>query len=126
MISSGSFALPATVETSVSDGRIVVFLVDDQAIIGEAVRRIGLKVAIPPWTVDHRCTEQNASGLLRHELRWARTLRAVNPVGYTGLMVTYPLPFALLMACWWVPESGASIKENIRCQRIFLARPRHL
>jgi ceramide glucosyltransferase len=72
-------------------------LADDNA-IGEAVRSIGLKVAIPSWTVDHRCTEQNASGLLRHELRWARTLRAVNPVGYTGLMVTYPLPFALLMA----------------------------
>nr|WP_184417406.1 diguanylate cyclase [Rhodanobacter sp. MP7CTX1] len=39
MISRGSIALPATLETSVSEARIVVFLVDDQAIIGEAVRR---------------------------------------------------------------------------------------
>jgi ceramide glucosyltransferase len=72
-------------------------LADDNA-IGEAVRGIGQKVAIPPWTVDHRCAEQSASELLRHELRWARTLRAVNPVGFAGLMVTYPLPFALLLA----------------------------
>lgn len=79
-------------------------LADDNA-IGEAVRGIGLKVAIPPWTVDHRCTEHSASELLRHELRWARTLRAVNPVGYVGLMATYPLPFALLLA----PLNGSVI-----------------
>jgi len=52
MISPGSIALPATVETSVNDGRIVVFLVDDQAIIGEAVRRA---VANEPDIEFHYC-----------------------------------------------------------------------
>jgi two-component system, chemotaxis family, response regulator WspR len=53
MISPGSITLPATVETSVSDGRIVVLLVDDQAIIGEAVRRA---VATEPDIEFHYCS----------------------------------------------------------------------
>ena len=92
-------------------------LADDHA-IGEAVRGIGLKVAIPSWIVDHRCTEQSASELLRHELRWARTLRAVNPVGYAGMMVTYPLPFALLLApfCESVILSAFAIIAALCCR----------
>ena len=56
------------------------YLADDNA-IGEAVRAAGMKVAIPSMVLAHACSEQNAAGLLRHELRWARTVRAVNPPG---------------------------------------------
>ena len=70
-------------------------LADDNA-IGEAVRKAGLCVAIPPLVVRHTCAERDAGELLRHELRWARTLRAASPWGYAGLVTTHPLPFALL------------------------------
>jgi len=70
-------------------------LADDNA-IGEAVRRAGLSVAIPPLVVRHTCAERDAGELLRHELRWARTLRAASPWGYSGLVMTHPLPFAIL------------------------------
>jgi ceramide glucosyltransferase len=73
---------------------------DDNA-IGEAVRRAGLRVAIPPLVVSHTCAERDAGELLRHELRWARTLRAADPLGYTGLVLTHPLPFALAGALAW-------------------------
>jgi ceramide glucosyltransferase len=73
------------------------YIADDNA-IGEAVRAAGMKVAIPSMVLAHACSEQNAAGLLLHELRWARTVRAVNPPGYAGSVVTYPLPFALLGA----------------------------
>ena len=72
-------------------------LADDNA-IGEAVRKAGLTVAIPPLVVRHTCAERDAGELLRHELRWARTLRAASPWGYAGLLMTHPLPFAMLGA----------------------------
>ena len=70
-------------------------LADDNA-IGEAVRKAGLTVAIPPLVVRHTCAERDVGELLRHELRWARTLRAASPWGYAGLVMTHPLPFAIL------------------------------
>jgi ceramide glucosyltransferase len=73
------------------------YLADDNA-IGEAVRGTGMKVAIPSIVLAHSCSEQSAAELLRHELRWARTVRAVTPSGYAGSVVTYPLPFAVVGA----------------------------
>jgi len=78
-------------------GAFVDRIADDYA-IGEAVRAQGMKVAIPSLVLRHACTEKSATELLRHELRWARTVRAVNPYGYAGSAVTYPLAFALLGA----------------------------
>ena len=72
-------------------------LADDYA-MGAAVRAAGLKVAIPPLIVRHGFSERSAFDLLRHELRWARTLRAASPSGYAGLAMTHPLPYALLGA----------------------------
>jgi ceramide glucosyltransferase len=72
-------------------------LADDYA-IGTAVRGLGLGVAIPPMVVDHVCSERNFVELARRELRWARTIRLVDPLGYMGSAITHPLPFALLAA----------------------------
>jgi len=72
-------------------------LADDYA-MGEAVRAAGLRVAISPYVVTHLCTERSALDLIRHELRWARTIRLVEPVGFAGSVVTHALPFAVLGA----------------------------
>ena len=72
-------------------------LADDHA-IGVAVRGIGLRVEIPPVLVDHTCSETSLADLVRHELRWARTIRSIDFKGYMGLAVTNPLPFALAAA----------------------------
>ena len=72
-------------------------LADDYA-IGEAVRGLGLKVAIAPMLVGHACSEQSFGELLRHDLRWARTLRLIEPWGYAGLILTHPLPLAIIAA----------------------------
>ena len=73
-------------------------LADDYA-IGDAVRALGLRVAIPPGVVAHACTERSFRELVHHELRWARTVRAVDPAGFAGSLLTHPLPLALLAAC---------------------------
>lgn len=70
-------------------------LADDYA-LGALVRHAGLTVAIPRYTVAHVCTERSARDLVRHELRWARTIRSIQPLGFAGLVVTHALPLALL------------------------------
>ncbi|HKE38665.1 MAG TPA: bacteriohopanetetrol glucosamine biosynthesis glycosyltransferase HpnI [Casimicrobiaceae bacterium] len=72
-------------------------LADDYT-MGAAIRAKGMRVAIPKLIVTHSCYEKTVVDLFGHELRWARTIRAVDPSGYAGLMITQPLPFALLGA----------------------------
>jgi ceramide glucosyltransferase len=72
-------------------------LADDYA-MGMAVRRLGLRVAIPPTVVSHICYDRTFGDLVRHELRAARTIRSIEPIGYTGLAATNPTPFALAAA----------------------------
>jgi ceramide glucosyltransferase len=70
-------------------------LADDNA-IGEAVRSIGLKIAIPTMLVTHSCAERRLRDLITHEIRWSRTIRLVAGAGFAGTVVTHPLPFALM------------------------------
>ncbi|MGE5260372.1 MAG: bacteriohopanetetrol glucosamine biosynthesis glycosyltransferase HpnI [Actinomycetota bacterium] len=72
-------------------------LADDYA-MGTAVRRLGLRVAIPPFLVSHTCYDRTLADLFSHELRAARTIRSIDPLGYLGLVVTNPTPFALAAA----------------------------
>lgn len=68
-------------------------LADDHA-LGAAVRRLGRKVALSPYIVDNIVAEPGLAALFRHELRWARTIRAVAPAGFLGLAVTQPVALA--------------------------------
>ncbi|SDD77676.1 ceramide glucosyltransferase [Sphingomonas sp. YR710] len=70
-------------------------LADDHA-IGEAVRALGLAVVVPPMIVIHGCTETSLGAVARHELRWNATVRGLDPIGFAGSIVTYPIPLALL------------------------------
>jgi ceramide glucosyltransferase len=69
-------------------------LADDYE-IGQAVRRAGHEVAIPAFTIGHACFHERLRGLLARELRAARTVRSIAPVGYSGAFVTHPFPLAL-------------------------------
>lgn len=73
----------------------VQHLAEDHA-IGEAVRAIGEKVVIPPFTISHACVESSATQLIAHELRWSRTIRRIDPLGHFGSALVHPLAFALL------------------------------
>ena len=70
-------------------------LADDYA-IGDAVRARGLQIATPDMLIAHSCSESSFFELWRHELRWARTIRSVDPWGYAGSVVTHPLAWSLL------------------------------
>jgi ceramide glucosyltransferase len=70
-------------------------LADDYE-MGRAVRSRGYTLAIPAMGVGHTAAESSALDLLRHELRWTRTIRMVNPAGYLGSFVTHGFAFALM------------------------------
>jgi ceramide glucosyltransferase len=72
-------------------------LADDYA-IGEAARKAGLNVVVPPMLVAHGFEERSLREMLRHELRWARTIFTVDPLGYVGSGLTHALPLALIGA----------------------------
>lgn len=68
---------------------------DDHA-IGAAVRRAGQRVVISSLVVGHVCLERSPRELLETQLRRARTIRMIDPLGYAGSLVTYPTAMALL------------------------------
>jgi len=102
------------------------FIADDNA-IGQAVRTTGSKVAIPPPILAHSCAEQSAGELLRHELRWSRTVRAVDAWGSAGSIVTHPLPFALAGAALtgFGVVGGAMIAAAIACRLVLQLQVDH-
>src|SRR5262249_24377254 len=73
----------------------VDLLADDYA-IGEAVRARGLAVAIPSFAVAHVGGPDKPGDVWRHELRWARTIGSLDPLGHAGSVVAHPLPWALV------------------------------
>jgi ceramide glucosyltransferase len=72
-------------------------LADDHA-LGVAVRRLGLRVVVAPVLPAHVMAEPGLLALVRHELRWARTLRLLDLPGYAGMGVTFPLAWGALAA----------------------------
>ncbi len=70
-------------------------LADDYA-IGMAVRGAGYEVVTAPFVVGHRCFEASFLQLMRHQIRVARTIKTIDPIGYAGTIITHPWPLALI------------------------------
>jgi ceramide glucosyltransferase len=101
LFGSRAFAFGATIalrrDTLVAIGGFAAIadqLADDYR-LGELTRRLGLETVLSDLTVETRVHEATCSELLRHELRWLRTIRAVRPAGYAGSFVTFSLPVAV-------------------------------
>ena len=78
-------------------------LADDYA-LGDAVRAEGFDIAVPATAIGHVFSEASFGELFRHELRWARTVRMLDPAGAAGSVVTHPFPLALIgvLAGSWI------------------------
>ena len=70
-------------------------LADDYT-LGRLVTSAGYRVALAPYVVANVVSEHGLRGLVQHEVRWARTIRGVRPGSYAGIVLTYPVPLALL------------------------------
>ena len=72
-------------------------LADDYR-LGELTRQLGLKTVLSDVVVETNVVEENLADLVRHELRWLRTIRTVRPVGYCLSFITFGVPVALVGA----------------------------
>jgi ceramide glucosyltransferase len=90
-----TMALSRTTLTAIGGLPALLDHLADDNVLGSRVRAlghpIGLAATIPATSV----TEQRFTALIRHELRWARTIRALVPGAYWGLIVQFPLFWAL-------------------------------
>ncbi len=68
----------------------------DDNVLGQLVQGLGLKVALARTVPLTGVAEARLADLWRHEMRWARTIRALEPFAYAGTFVLYPLVWAML------------------------------
>ena len=85
----------------------------DDYVLGARVRAAGLRVVLSSYVVENVVAEPSWTSLLRHELRWARTVRSVRPVGYSLSFVTYSLPLALGCGVAWAITSGGILASGV-------------
>jgi ceramide glucosyltransferase len=102
MAGSRSFAFGATiaVRRQVLAGiggfmSIANQLADDYR-LGELTRRMGLRTVLSEVVVETCVADPSFGDLVRHELRWLRTIRALRPLGYGFSFVTFGVPVAVL------------------------------
>ena len=69
---------------------LATYLADDY-MLGQLVSARGLRVHLSPYVVDNVISEPSFTSLFSHELRWARTVRLLRPVGYSLSLVTHAL-----------------------------------
>jgi ceramide glucosyltransferase len=69
-------------------------LADDYR-LGELTRRLGLRTVLSDVVVETCVDERSFGELVRHELRWLRTIRAVRPIGYMLSVITFSVPVAV-------------------------------
>ncbi len=67
----------------------------DDHLLGRNVRALGLAVALAPTIVATTVPEATLGALFRHELRWGRTIRALEPVGFALSALQHPLAWAV-------------------------------
>jgi ceramide glucosyltransferase len=68
----------------------------DDYMLGEAVRELGQKIAVADFVVGHAHAERSFGEVWRRDLRWARTIHSLDPLGHIGSAVTFPVAWALL------------------------------
>ena len=66
--------------------------------IGRSIRAHGYGFALLPLVTTHACPEMELREVVAHELRWARTIRGIDPAGFFGSGVSHALPIALIGA----------------------------
>ncbi len=74
---------------------LVDHLADDN-VLGRLVQELGLTVALADTIPATTVPEATFSALWRHELRWARTIRALVPAAFAASVLQYPLAWAAL------------------------------
>jgi ceramide glucosyltransferase len=99
---SRSFAFGATIAmrrevlTTIGGFKAIANHLADDYRLGELTRNSGLRTVLSEVVVETAVSETTLMQLVRHELRWLRTIRALNPHSFRFLFLTFSLPMAVL------------------------------
>lgn len=74
---------------------LVDYLADDYE-LGNRIWRAGYKIELADTVVETFVPDYSFSGMFRHQLRWARTIRDRRSAQYLGLTIVYAVPWALI------------------------------
>jgi ceramide glucosyltransferase len=98
----------------------------DDYVLGELVEQHGEAVTVLPFAVGHVCSESSFLELWRHELRWALTIRTIDPLGYLGWSLTHAFPLALI--AWLLGGGWAAIGLGLAalvCRAVLIFATEH-
>jgi len=88
---------------------------DDNA-LGRLVRQAGHEVVFTPRAAETLANDATLRDLFIHELRWSRTVRGLDPLGFCASVVTHsgPIPLLLLLQPGWIAAFGIAIPILLR------------
>jgi ceramide glucosyltransferase len=91
----------------------------DDYLLGNRIAARGLKIELAGSVTRNVLHEPSVKALFLHELRWARTIRTVRPIGYAGTIVTFPTVWGLaallasgLSAAGWLALAAALLLRS--------------
>lgn len=96
----------------------------DDFMLGHLIAQRGLRVVISKYVIRTMVSDSTLPALWEHELRWHRTIRGLQPAGYAGMFLTFPVPlalFAFALAPSRVPAGAllaTAILARIALQRV--------
>jgi ceramide glucosyltransferase len=108
------------VATELDNFRVLATAIGDDAHIGRIAVERGRKIELAPFLVLTTIPETRLDRLLLHELRWARTTRALRPRESVALVFTHALPVALLMVMLYPCTATALLFGSIAALRALL------
>ncbi len=71
-------------------------LLADDYMLGRLIAEAGRRVELAPCVLETTVPEDRLHAALKHELRWARTTKTVEPISFFGAGLMHTLPMALI------------------------------
>jgi ceramide glucosyltransferase len=91
-----TMAVRGSVLTEIGGIEPIGATIADDYMLGHLVAAKGYRVGLAGTVPLTLVSERNLRDLFAREVRWARTVRSVRPVGYAGTILTFPLLFGAL------------------------------
>jgi ceramide glucosyltransferase len=102
MLEGVKFALGSTMATTrgrleaIGGFRALADYLADDFMLGNLIAADGYEVRFSKHVVETGMAPAGLAGMLRHQMRWARSTRISRPLGYLGLILTYGTALAVL------------------------------
>ncbi len=91
--------------------------------LGRAIRAAGYTGEVAATPVVHQCAETSLGELWRHEMRWSRTIRMIDPAGFFGHGFTYATAWALLgCLCCGFSTFGVATLLAVMAARLYVVQ----